>query len=218
MSPVNFRILLVTDRHQAHASLPAVLLEAALGGVRAVQVRERDMPSRALLALVQEIQESIKPHGVRLIMNDRLDLVLALDLDGVHLRGNSVPTPVARRLLGPHRLVGVSTHSVAAVRQANEEGADYVVFGPIFETPSKRPFGPPLGLDALATACAASQIPVFAIGGITLERLSEVCGEGAHGVAVIGAILMRDDVAAAARGLCAEMTKIKIGWRTMSDR
>jgi thiamine-phosphate pyrophosphorylase len=73
-------------------------------------------------------------------------------------------------------------------------------------------------LDALATACAASQIPVFAIGGITLERLSEVCGEGAHGVAVIGAILMRDDVAAAARGLCAEMTKIKIGWRTMSDR
>lgn len=210
MSPVNFRILLVTDRHQARTPLPAVLLEAVVGGVRAIQVREHDMPSRDLLALVQEIHEPIKPYGVRLIMNDRLDLALALDLDGVHLRGNSIPTPVARRLLGPHRLLGVSTHSLADVRQANEEGADYVVFGPVFETPSKRPFGAPLGLDALAAACAASRIPVFAIGGITRERLPEVCRGGAHGAAVIGAILLRDDVAAAARELCAEAEKIKI--------
>jgi thiamine-phosphate pyrophosphorylase len=91
------------------------------------------------------------------------------------------------------------------VRQANEDGADYIVFGPIFETPSKRMFGPPLGLDALSAACAASHVPVLAIGGITHTRVNDVLRSGAAGVAVIGAVLNHIDVAAAAHDLCAAM-------------
>ena len=100
-------------------------------------------------------------------MNDRIDLVLALGLDGVHLRANSLPLCMARQLVGTGRLVGISTHSIEEVRQANQDGADYVVFGPIFETVTKRRFGAPLGLEALADACRRSTIPVFAIGGVT---------------------------------------------------
>jgi thiamine-phosphate pyrophosphorylase len=208
MPSVNFRILLVTDRHQTRQrSLPAVLEEAVAGGIAAVHLRERDLSTRDLAILARDIHTCTRRHGARLIINDRIDLALALDLDGVHLRADSLPATVARRLLGPHRLIGVSTHSLADVRRANEEGADYVVFGPIFDTPSKRAFGPPLGLDALAEACEASRLPVLAIGGITHERIEPVRRSGAAGAAVIGAILARDDVTAAARELCGEMEK-----------
>ena len=208
MSAVNFRILLVTDRNQiGDRSLPAVLQEAFSGGITAVQIRERDLSTRDLTTLARDIKTRTQGHGVQLILNDRIDLALALDLDGVHLRADSLPASVARQLLGPHRLIGVSTHSLADVQHANEEGADYVVFGPIFPTPSKRAFGPPLGLDALAAACAASRAPVFAIGGITRERIEPLRRRGAAGVAVIGALLSRHDVAAAARELCSEMNQ-----------
>lgn len=208
MSRVNFRILLVTDRHQARErSLPAVVEEAVAGGITAVHLRERDLSTRDLAILARDIQTCTRRHDVRLIINDRIDVALALNLDGVHLRADSLPVTTARRLLGPHRLIGVSTHSLADVRQANEDGADYVVFGPVYQTPSKRAFGPPLGLDALAAACEASRLPVLAIGGITRERIEEVRRRGAAGVAVIGAILTREDVTAAARELCAEMKK-----------
>ena len=208
MSRVNFRILLVTDRHQARErSLPAVVEEAVAGGIAAVHLRERDLSTSDLAILARDIQTCTRRHAARLIINDRIDVALALNLDGVHLRADSLPVTTARRLLGPHRLIGVSTHSLADVRRANEDGADYVVFGPVYHTPSKRAFGPPLGLDALAAACEASRIPVLAIGGITRERIEEVRRRGAAGVAVIGAILTRADVAAAARELCAEMKK-----------
>jgi thiamine-phosphate pyrophosphorylase len=102
-----------------------------------------------------------------------------------------------RRLVGAHRLIGISTHSVDEVRRANHDGADYVVFGPIFDTPSKHRFGPPVGLEALAEVCRQSTIPVFAIGGMTSARVRDVRRAGAYGVAVISAIVARHDVAAA---------------------
>jgi thiamine-phosphate pyrophosphorylase len=139
------------------------------------------------------------PRAVPLILNDRIDLVLALNLDGVHLRSDSLSVSSARRLLGPDRLIGISTHSIEEIRQANQDGADYIVFGPIFDTLSKRPFGPPLGLDRLAAVCRESAVPILAIGGITLERVRDVRRAGAHGVAVIGALLTRDDIGEAVR-------------------
>jgi thiamine-phosphate pyrophosphorylase len=200
MPPVDFRLLLVTDRHQLQGrSLATVLSQAILAGVPAIQLRERDLPTGELLFLAQEIHALAAPRAVPLIVNDRVDLVLALDLDGVHLRANSLPVSVARHLIGPDRLIGISTHSVEEVRWANNDGADYVIFGPIFDTPSKRSFGPPLGLDALADVCRESTIPVFAIGGITSERVHDARRAGAHGVAVIGALLTRDDIGVAAR-------------------
>jgi thiamine-phosphate pyrophosphorylase len=173
--------------------------------VPAVQLRERDLSSGELLALAREIQSITAPRAVPLIVNDRVDLVIALNADGVHLRANSVPVSVARRLVGHNRLVGVSTHSIGEVEQANRDGADYVLFGPIFDTPSKRAFGPPVGLDALAEVCRHSAIPVFAVGGVTSASVSALRQAGAHGVAVIGAILSRDDVAAATRDLLASL-------------
>lgn len=206
MAAINFRLLLVTDRHQTQGRpLQTVLQHAVKSGAPAIQLRERDLSTSQLLTLAQEIQAMTAPHAIPLIMNDRVDLVLALNLEGVHLRANSMPISVARRLLGPDRLVGISTHSIDEVRQVNQEGADYVVFGPIFETPSKRQFGPPHGLDALATVCRESAIPVFAIGGITSARVHDVRRAGAHGVAVIGAILARDDVGAATSELLASL-------------
>src|SRR5512147_1218090 len=207
MPPVNFRLLLVTDRHRTHGrSLPSVLRQAVDAGLPAVHLRERDLPTSELLRLVQEIRAITLPRTVPLIINDRVDLMLALNLDGVHLRANSLPVAAVRRLAGADRLIGVSTHSVADVRQANRDGADYVVFGPIFDTPSKRQFGSPVGLEQLAEVCRLSVIPVFAIGGVTRLSVPDVLRAGSHGVAVIGSILDQDDVAAATREMAAALT------------
>lgn len=198
MPPIDFRLLLVTDRHQTRGRpLSTVLQQAIIAGVPAIQLRERDLPTTELLTLAQEIQTEAEAHAVPLIVNDRVDLVMALNVSGVHLRTDSLPLSTARRLLGSHRLVGVSTHSIEEVRRANREGADYIVFGPIYETPSKRPFGPPLGLERLAEACSQSTAPIFAIGGITCGRVSDIRAAGAHGAAVIGAVLTSTDVGAA---------------------
>ncbi|MBS0183238.1 MAG: thiamine phosphate synthase [Nitrospira sp.] len=200
MPPIDFRLLLVTDRHQTHGcSLATVLSDAIKAGVPAIQLRERDLSTSELVSLAQEIQTMTNPGSVSLIVNDRVDLMMALNLDGVHLRSDSLPPRSVRRLVGPGGLIGVSTHSVEDVRRANQGGADYVVFGPIFETPSKRPFGPSLGLDLLADVCRQSLTPVIAIGGITRERVRSVRRAGAHGVAVIGALLSRDDIGEAVR-------------------
>ena len=198
MSSVNFRLLLVTDRHQTRGrSLATVLQQAIIAGVPAIQLRERDLPTAELLSLAQEIQAVAAARAVPLIVNDRVDLVMALNMSGVHLRTESLPLSTARQLLGPHRLVGISTHSIEEVRRANREGADYIVFGPIYDTPSKRPFGPPLGLERLAEACSQSTAPIFAIGGITCDRVCDIRAAGAYGAAVIGAVLTSNDVGVA---------------------
>lgn len=200
MTPVDFRLLLVTDRHQTHGRpLVRVLHDAIKAGVPAIQLRERDLSTSDLLSLTQKIQAITTSGSVSLIVNDRVDLTMALNLDGVHLRSDSLPPLPVRQLIGPRRLIGVSTHSVEDVRRANQGGADYVVFGPIFETPSKRSFGSPLGLHLLADVCRRSSIPVLAIGGITRERVHDVRRAGAHGVAVIGALLSRNDIGEAVR-------------------
>ena len=200
MPSIDFRLLLVTDRHQTRGRpLPEILHHAVVAGLPAIQVRERDLPTGELLPLLQEIQSITTPRAVPLIVNDRVDLMMALNLDGVHLRSNSLPAQPVRELAGSRRLIGVSTHSAEDVQRANQQGADYVVFGPIFDTPSKRAFGHPLGLALLTEVCRRSSVPVFAIGGITCERVGDVRRAGAHGVAVIGALLTRDDIGEALR-------------------
>lgn len=206
MPSVNFRLLLVTDRHRTHGrSLPSVLRQAVEAGLPAVQLRERDLPTGELLRLAQEIRAITSPRAVPLIINDRVDLMLALNLDGVHLRANSLPVAAVRRMTGADRLIGISTHSLAEVRQANRDGADYVVFGPIFDTPSKRQFGAPVGLEQLAEACRLSVIPVFGIGGVTGASAPDVLRAGSHGIAVIGSILDQEDAAAATRAMMAAL-------------
>jgi thiamine-phosphate pyrophosphorylase len=183
------------------------LLEDVLSsGAPAIQLRERDLSSRDLLTLAREVHTLTRPAGSPLVINDRIDIALTFDKVGVHLRSNSLPVSVARQLLGPHRLLGVSAHSVEQVEKAESEGADYAVFGPIYSTPSKQQFGAPRGLRELEEACRKVRVPVLGIGGITSARVAEVRRAGAFGIAVITAILSAADVARATRELLDALT------------
>ncbi len=202
MPSVDFSLYLVTDRHLiGDRSLPPLLREVVGVGRCAVQVRERDLETRALLSLAKEVVAVTRPARCPTLINDRIDVALAVGADGVHLRSDSLPVEVARRLLGPDRLIGVSTHSVEEVMQAQLAGADFVVFGPVFDTPSKRSYGRPVGVKALEAACRGCRLPIFAIGGITVDRVPEVRRAGAYGVAVMSAILAAPDVTDATRAM-----------------
>ncbi|MDE3018109.1 MAG: thiamine phosphate synthase [Nitrospirota bacterium] len=204
MPRIDFSLYLVTDRNQtAGRPLMALLREALAAGLRAVQLREKDLPTRALLELAREVRALTREYGAKLFINDRLDIVMAVEADGVHLRADSLPVAVARRLLGPDRLIGVSGHSVAEVLRAESEGADFALLGPVYATPSKSAYGAPIGLGPLEEAAQRCRCPVFAIGGITAARLGEVRRAGAQGTAVISAILSADSVASATRALLA---------------
>ena len=159
-----------------------------------VQIREKDLVTRDLIALSRLLIPLVKQRQGTVLLNDRIDLVMALGADGIHLRSDSLPVPVARRLLGTERLIGISTHSVEEARIAEEEGADFIVLGPIFDTPSKRPYGPPLGVQVLHEACRTLRKPIFAIGGITPTRIPYVLSSGAYGVAVISSILQATSI------------------------
>jgi len=197
--PLDFALYLITDRRQTPDGhlLPAVR-RALEGGVRAVQLREKDLPAAEFYPLAGELRSLTREFGARLLINDRVDVALATGADGVHLGGHSLPAADARRLLGPDKLIGVSTHRIEEIRTAEENGADFVTFGPVWFTPSKAPFGNPVGLDRLREACAASSLPVFALGGIKPERVAKALAAGAAGVALISAILAAVDPAAAA--------------------
>lgn len=202
MSPrVGFKLMLVTDRHAlaAGCSLQDAVADALRGGVDAVQLREKDLSAEALLALACELREVTRAHGAALIVNSGIDVALACDADGAHLPAAVPDVAAARLALGEERLVGVSTHSVAEVVAAGRARADYVMFGPVYATPSKARYGRPLGLDALRDACAAAAaMPVFALGGITPQRAGEVVATGAR-VAAISGLLRTGDPREAAR-------------------
>ena len=202
MPSLESRLLLVTDRQQTKGRpLVSVLGRALTAGSPAVQLRERDLCASNLLTLAEEIRQVTVSRNSQLIVNDRLDVALSLAGAGAHLRSNSLPVSVARRILGPHRLLGVSVHSVREVMEAEAGGADYIVLGPIYETPSKHRYGPPLGLSTLEAAVRAVRVPIVGIGGVTAARAREMRMAGAFGVAVITAVLGVDDVEGATRSL-----------------
>jgi thiamine-phosphate pyrophosphorylase len=202
--PIDFTLYLITDRHQVPAGRTLLeTVEAALqGGVRAVQLREKDLPAAELLPLAIELRVLTRRFAARLLINDRIDVALAVAADGVHLGGHSLPAAVARRLLGPQRLVGVSTHRPAEIAAAAAAGANFVTFGPVFATPSKRTYGQPLGLEALRLACQNSPLPVFALGGIKPCHLGDLRAAGVAGVAVISALIATPDPFSSARHFC----------------
>jgi len=150
--------------------------------------------------------------GARLLINGRVDVMLAVDADGVHLRSDSLPTRAVRRVIGPTKFLGVSTHVLAEVERASDEGADFVTFGPVYETAAKAMYGPPIGLAALEAVCRRARVPVYALGGITRARIPEVAAAGAHGVAVIGEIISSRDIVTATRA-CLDALR-----HAMSDR
>lgn len=209
MPSLESRLLLVTDRQQTRGRpLVSVLAQALKAGRFSIQLRERDLCAKELLALADEIQRLTGPRGVQLVINDRLDVALSLEGAGVHLRSNSLPVSVARRLIGPRRMLGVSVHSVKEAVEADGGGADYVVLGPIYDTPSKQRYGPPLGLSAVEGAARAVRVPIVGIGGVTAARARDMRLAGAFGVAVVTAVLSADDVEGATRALLDAVTSV----------
>jgi len=181
-------LYLVTDRHASRRPLAEIVDECLGAGLRAVQLREKDLSAGDLLSAAMALRESTRRHGAKLLVNDRADVALAAGADGVQRTHASLPTCVLRRIGPPGFLVGASVHSLAQAREAVSQGADFLVFGPVYDTPSKRQYGAPQGLGALELVAATSARPLIAVGGITPERVAEVRGAGAAGVAVISAI------------------------------
>jgi thiamine-phosphate pyrophosphorylase len=203
---LDFDLYVVTDRQLTSGRSLRWVVEAALqGGARAFQLREKDLPPRELYPLALEMRQLTQTYGARLLINDRVDVALAVNADGVHLTTTSLPASIARRVLGPEPLIGVSTHTLAEAQAAAEEGADFLVFGPVFFTPSKAPYGQPVGLDALRAVRAAVKVPMLAIGGVKKANIDQVVAAGADGIAVISAIIGADDPTAASQELLATL-------------
>lgn len=184
---MNVQLYYITDRTQIpSATVDACIARAIAAGVDWVQIRERDLPARSLLALTEGAANQARQQGrTRVMVNDRLDVALAGKAHGVHLGTRSMPVDVIRRLAPREFLVGVSCHSLADALAAQTAGADYVLLGPIFATPSKLQYGPPLGVTTLREVTARVSIPVLALGGITPDRVALCRQNGAAGIAGI---------------------------------
>jgi thiamine-phosphate pyrophosphorylase len=164
-----------------------------------VQLREKDLLGAELLRLATSLRALTRRHGAALLINDRVDIALAADADGVQLGQDAMPASAARRLLGAGRQIGVSVHTLAEATAAEE--ADFLVFGPVHATPSKLAYGPPRGVEELAAVVASTPLPVLGVGGISADRVAAIRHSGAAGIAVISAVSTARDPAHATRAL-----------------
>lgn len=195
-TPVDFRLYLVTDGKLFPCSnlLFAAVKKAMEGGARAVQLREKELATRKLLDMAYRMRELTLKYKARLLINDRVDIALAVEADGVHIGQAGIPVRAVRGMVRDRFLIGASTHSIDEALKAEQEGADFITLGPVYETPSKLKYGRPVGLRTLGAVTGRVSVPVFAIGGITAGRARAVRKSGAYGAAVISAILSKNNV------------------------
>ncbi len=199
-------LYLVTDERLSKGRPTAEIVRAAIrGGVDAVQLRGKDLPIREQLAIGRALRAITREAGVLFIVNDRVDLALALDADGVHVGQDDLPADVVRRLVGPDLIVGVSAATIAEARAALEEGADYIGVGPIWGTATKADAGEAVGPGLITTLKGAVDLPMVGIGGIGAANAAQVIAAGGAGVAVVSAIVSAADPEAAARDLKARI-------------
>ena len=166
MQITDFRLYLITDRHQSgDRELTEVVHEALAAGVKAVQLREKNLSGAELYRLAVKLRRMTSEFDARLIINDRLDIALASGADGVHLGVNSMPVDTVRHMLGTSKIIGYSAHSIDEALRAQADGADFVTYSPVYYTPSKAALGKPCGVRELADAVSALEIPVIALGG-----------------------------------------------------
>ncbi len=194
-------LYLITDRAQLRTQnntddlrhLAAFIERAALAGVDLAQIRERDLTARSLFLLAKKISSLASSHAVHLLINDRADIAAACGI-GVHLTTRSLTAAVVRKRFGDAMLIGASTHTLAEAQAAADGGANFIVFGPVFETASKMLYGAPVGLAALREAVNSVRIPVLALGGIKLENYRRALESGAAGIAAISLFTAADDL------------------------
>lgn len=197
---------LVTDRSLSRGrSLVEVVAEAVAGGVTCVQLREKSCSTREFLDEALQLKALLQPLGLPLIINDRVDIALAVGADGVHLGQSDMPISHARRLLGPDCLIGISAESVADAITAEQQGADYIGISPVFSTPTKTDTAPALGLEGIRQIREQVRIPLVGIGGISAANARQVIAAGADGIAVVTAIMAAESPREAAQVIKGEL-------------
>ena len=205
------RLHVITDevlqtRHD-HRALAAM---ASRGGAEVVQLRDkRELSGEQRTAMAHEVAAALRGSGTGLVVNDHVEVARRIDAYGVHLGSDDVPSERARAILGPGVLIGRTANGLAQARAVATEPVDYLGVGPVFGTTSKARPAPPLGLDDLARIVAAVRVPVIAIGGIDLRRVRDVMATGAHGVAVLSAVVLADDPESATREFAREMARCR---------
>lgn len=192
------RLILITDRSLSKLPPMQVVRRALEGGVTAVQLREKNLDSRNIYFLASEMRNMTNEYNALLIINDRIDIALAVNADGVHMGKNSMPIMEARRLLGRDRLIGFSAHNMQEAVGAEENGTNYITLSPIFQSPGK---DKPIGPEAIRIVREGLRIPVIALGGIKEDNIQDVLNHKADGVAVVSAIMASEDPRAAAERL-----------------
>jgi thiamine-phosphate pyrophosphorylase len=206
---IDFRLYLITDRKLVadRCSLIAAVRQALQGGVKVIQLREKDLDTRELLKLAYKMREMTKKYEAKLFINDRLDIALAAGADGVHLTQNSIPIDAVKRVVKNKLIIGASTHSLKEAAAAEKAGADFITLGPVYRTPSKMKYGRPIGLDVLKKVSGKVKIPVFAIGGIKSHRVEAVGKAGAYGVAMISEIFGAGDIKGKSKDIINKLAK-----------
>ena len=194
---------------QSRFTHPQLAALAIQGGADTVQFRHKNGTTRELIQIAQEMQAVCTQHGVPLIVNDRADIALAVGANGTHFGQDDMPVAIGRRILSAETIIGASARTEEKILEAISEGADYIGFGPIYQTSSKSDAETPKGLERLRRMCEIAKCPVVAIGGITLQTAAEVIQAGAHGIAVISAVCGQPDPLTSTQKLMQEIRQAK---------
>lgn len=206
-SNAGLKFILITNRNICKTKLVDIISQSIDGGVETVQLREKDLSTVELYNLAIEIREITKKRGVNLIINDRVDIALAVDADGVHLGWQSLEIEMVRRMIGQEKMIGFSAHNLQEAEKAENCGADYITISPIFDTACKDYFIKPLGTDEIGKIKEQIDIPVIALGGINEDNVNDVLAKGADGIAVISAILQSENPRQSASRLYKEIKR-----------
>ncbi len=202
MSAIDYSLYLVTDAQLAgERSLRRIVASAIYGGVTMVQYRQKNASTRRMIEEALELRQLCCSYNVPFIVNDRLDVALAVDADGLHVGQDDMAAALARKLIGPGKILGVSVENAAQAQAALADGADYVGASPIFATPTKPDAPAPMGLQGLQELAQVCKLPIVAIGGLNASNAAAVLRAGAAGLAVVSAIVSADDAQRAAREL-----------------
>lgn len=209
MSTLDLRLYLVTDRTLSLGRpLEEVVEKAVKGGVTVVQLREKEADSRAFYQLALTLKQLLRPYRVPLIINDRLDIALAVDADGLHIGQSDLPYPIVRKLLGKEKIIGLSVESTEDAITANQWDVDYIAISPVYATPTKTDTAPALGLEGIRAITQLSVHPSVGIGGISHTNTTDIIRAGANGVAIVSGIMSASDPEKAARQFRNNIDKI----------
>ncbi|MDO9534424.1 MAG: thiamine phosphate synthase [Bacillota bacterium] len=210
LKPFDLSVYVITDTRLSRGRTnQEVILKAIAGGATCIQLREKDLSTREYFHMALALRELTLQHGVTFIINDRLDVALAVEADGVHLGEDDLPAAAARPIMPPEMILGVTARNVQQALQFQEAGASYLGVGSVFSTETKGNTGKPIGLQGLADIARRVKIPIVGIGGITAQRAGEVITAGASGVAVVSAVVSAPDLTGATREFAHAVSKAR---------